>query len=447
MFGKPAKKKTVELDGKQIELQGKPFAISNLFKRKKIPPMPQQPKPAAGTAPFKPQPTPIQPAPFSFKPQTPTPTTPPAQSVQSSQPVPEKKPVQPNKPYVFRFPSGQPKAPTPPKPPPQPKPQAPPSPAPAPRSNLIPPMPSRLSYSKIISSIPLPTFKPVAAQSQGSTPSRIRLYIQGVGSKHPELEAALKKEGMKTTLYDFVKRIMIFSLIFSIVIGVVLAIVFYELLQSPAKAVLLALLMSVTIFIVSFRFFLNFPTAKGQSSAKKVERDILFAARDLIIALRSGMPLFNAITSVSSGYGEASKEFLKIVERVQLGTPLEDAIDQTVSTTRSPSFRKIMLQASVSIRVGADVTAALQSVIDQLSQERLIELRRYGQKLNAIAMFYMLFGIILPSMGIAVLTILTTFIPVFSVDAKLLALVVVGIVFLQVIFLQMIRSSRPVFTM
>ena len=33
------------------------------------------------------------------------------------------------------------------------------------------------------------------------------------------------------------------------------------------------------------------------------------------------------------------------------------------------------------------------------------------------------------------------------VDAKLLALVVVGIVFLQVIFLQMIRSSRPVFTM
>jgi flagellar protein FlaJ len=201
------------------------------------------------------------------------------------------------------------------------------------------------------------------------------------------------------------------------------------------------------VFMSTFRTFMNFPTTKGRSSSKKVERDILFAARDLIIALRSGMPLFNAITSVSSGYGEASKEFLKIVERVQLGTPLEDAIDIVVSQSRSPSFRKIMLQASVSIKVGADVTSALQSVIDQLAQERVIELRRYGQRLNAIAMFYMLFGIILPSMGIAVLTILTTFIPIFSVDVTLLEAVVLGIIFLQVVFLQMIRSSRPVFSM
>ena len=47
------------------------------------------------------------------------------------------------------------------------------------------------------------------------------------------------------------------------------------------------------------------------------------------------MPLFNAITSVSSGYGDASKEFAKIVEKVQLGTPLEDAMDQTVSESKS----------------------------------------------------------------------------------------------------------------
>ena len=132
---------------------------------------------------------------------------------------------------------------------------------------------------------------------------------------------------------------------------------------------------------------------------------------------------------------------------MQLGTPLEDAIDEIVSATKSPSFRKIMLQASVSIKVGADVTSALQSVIDQLTQERVIELRRYGQRLNAIAMFYMLFGIILPSMGIAVLTILTTFIPIFPVNVTLLEVVVVGLIFLQVVFLQMIRSSRPVFSM
>ena len=237
---------------------------------------------------------------------------------------------------------------------------------------------------------------------------------------------------------------LMFAIIFTVAISAVAVVMLYKVLGNPVVAVVLGVLIAFAVFTSTFKSFLNFPTAKGRTSSKKVERDILFAARDLIIALRSGMPLFNAITSVSSGYGEASKEFLKIVEKVQLGQPLED---DTVSATKSPSFRKIMLQASVSIRVGADVTAAVQSVIDQLAQERVIELRRYGQRLNAIAMFYMLFGIILPSMGIAVLTILTTFIPIFSVNATLLDMVVVGLIFLQVIFLQMIRSSRPVFTM
>src|SRR5208283_3397400 len=127
--------------------------------------------------------------------------------------------------------------------------------------------------------------------------------------------------------------------------------------------------------------------------------------------------------------------------------PLEDAIDKTVDETKSQSFRRLMLQASVSIRAGADVVSALQGVIDQLDQERVIELRRYGQRLNAIAMFYMLFGIILPSMGVAVITILTTFIAIFTVTPAVLAFVVIGVLFLQIVFLQLIRTSRPVFTM
>jgi hypothetical protein len=59
----------------------------------------------------------------------------------------------------------------------------------------------------------------------------------------------------------------------------------------------------------------------------------------------------------------------------------------------------------------------------------------------------MLFGIILPSMGVAVLTILTTFIALFTVTPTLLEGALVGIAFLQIVFLQLIRTSRPTFTM
>ncbi len=289
--------------------------------------------------------------------------------------------------------------------------------------------------------------KPQKEKPVGKKTSSLKTYLQSIGAKKKGLEAALREQGMKVGLYEFVRNMFFASLALGMVLGATIFILFQHIgLQLPQSIIFGGLLGGVS-FYLSFQMFLNFPTHKGGASAKNIERDILFAARDMIISLRSGMPLFNAITSVSTGYGDASKEFAKIIERVQLGLPLEDSIDQTVSESKSVSFRRLMLQAAVSIRAGADIVSALQSVIDQLSQERIIELRRYGQRLNAIAMFYMLFGIILPSMGIAVITILTTFIAIFTVNTTVLEFAIVGIIFLQIVFLELITSSRPVFSL
>jgi hypothetical protein len=80
-------------------------------------------------------------------------------------------------------------------------------------------------------------------------------------------------------------------------------------------------------------------------------------------------------------------------------------------------------------------------------QERIIDLRRYGQKLNALAMFYMLFGVIFPSMGIAVATIMSTFINIFPVTYVVLILALVFIGFIQIVLLNVMRNSRPVFAL
>ncbi len=285
------------------------------------------------------------------------------------------------------------------------------------------------------------------ASDKVNRPSGFRTYLEGVGAKKKGLEASLRSQGVKASLYEFVRNMFLAAAVLGIVIGIALFFLFQQIGLALPQTTIFSLLLGFAIFFVGFQTFLNFPLQKGKGSTKNIERDILFTARDMIISLRSGMPLFNAIISVSTGYGDASKEFAKIVERVQTGSSLEDAIDMTVSASKSASFRRIMLQAAVSIRAGADVVGALQSVIDQLSQERIIELRRYGQRLNAIAMFYMLFGIILPSMGIAVVTILTTFIAIFTVNITVLEFALVGIIFLQIVFLKMITSSRPVFTM
>ncbi len=271
-------------------------------------------------------------------------------------------------------------------------------------------------------------------------------YIQSVAFKHPKLEDALTARGVKGTVQDFIKRMMLSAIMMGVLVGAVIVIVLQKTSIALPIRIVLGALIAFAVYRMMFGMFLSYPATKGRKSGKNIERDILFAVRDIIISLRSGMPLYNAITSVSTGYGDASAEFKHIVEMVQVGIPLGDAIDRAIADTSSQSFRRVMLQASVSIKSGSDVISALQSAIDQLSQERLIELRRYGQRLNALAMFYMLFGVILPSMGLAVATILTTFISLFTITPQLLYGALVGIFFLQIIFLQIIRSSRPVFT-
>jgi flagellar protein FlaJ len=286
-----------------------------------------------------------------------------------------------------------------------------------------------------------PTIQPL------KTRSRIYLYIERVEAKHKGLEAALREQGIRENVHDFIQRMLTAAIMIAVVLAVSVFFLLLNVGLPLINGIIFAIVIGISAYYIAFGEFLNYPSMRAKTASKNIERDILSAARDMIISLRSGMPLFNAIVAISTGYADASKEFAKVVERVQLGLPLEDAIDQTVSETKSASFKRMMLQASTSIKAGADVIDALESVISQLTEERVIESRRYGQKLNAIAMFYMLFGIILPSMGIAVLVILTTFIAIFTVTPTVLAFALVGIVFLQLVFMELIIGSRPTFTM
>ncbi len=289
-------------------------------------------------------------------------------------------------------------------------------------------------------------------QNNKQTITKFQLYVAKVVAKQKGLEMILRDQGIKGGPEKFVKRMLFSAIIVAIVIGIITMVLFDKILAmkvaNPAPiAVLLGAVIAFGGYNALFRQFLRFPFSKSKSEGKEIEKGILFAARDMIISLRSGVPLFNAMTAVSSGYGVASKEFVKIISLIQLGMPMDQAMEEISNSSSSKTFKRIMLQASVSIKEGADIVQALQEVVDQVMQERVIELRRYGQRLNALSMFYMLFGIIFPSMGVAVLTILTTFVNVFTVTTSFLIFVLIFIAILQFIFIMVMKNSRPIFSM
>ena len=272
-------------------------------------------------------------------------------------------------------------------------------------------------------------------------------YVESVVKRRKKLGAQLLGTGMKESPQEFVRKMLLYALAISIVVGVAVAALFFRIGEPASITLMLSFVLWFAVYQVSFNRFLMYPAQRPKAMGKLVERDVIFAARDIVVGMRSGMPLFNAIASVSTGYGETSKEFARIVELVQLGMPMEQAMDEVSSRSEAPTFKRLMLQASVSIKAGVDVTATLQDVVDEAMQERIIDIRRYGQKLNALAMFYMLFGVIFPSMGVAVLTIMSTFISVFPVTYVILLLVLVFIGFIQIVLLNLMRRARPVFIM
>jgi flagellar protein FlaJ len=261
-----------------------------------------------------------------------------------------------------------------------------------------------------------------------------------VVKQFPDLARKLEMADMDIDPRDFAARTLMNALAMMIIFTIVLAM----LASVFSFPLLLVALIAPVLFFVFFIMGMGAVDVKISQKAKEVDRDSLFAGRDMLIALKSGAPLFNALMGVRKDYGATSREFQKIVEKIDSGIPAEIALQQAYEANRAPSFRRVILQILMSMRSGSDVATGLEAALNQISQEQVIEIKRYGQKLNPIAMFYMLFAIILPSLGVAIGVILSSFVSV-DVDFTTLTIVLVGLAIAQYTFLTIIRSSRPNF--
>ncbi|MEM3555186.1 MAG: type II secretion system F family protein [Candidatus Micrarchaeia archaeon] len=267
-----------------------------------------------------------------------------------------------------------------------------------------------------------------------------RRIVGVVVKQFPDLPRKLEMADMAIDPKDFVARTLVNALVMMVLFTFVLS-----LLASEMKFPLIFVaLIAPIIFFAFFMMGMGAVDVRISQKAREVDRDALFAGRDILIALKSGAPLFNALVGVRKDYGATSREFQKIVEKIDSGIPPEIALQQAYESNKAPSFRRIILQILMSLRSGSDIATGLETALNQISQEQVIEIKRYGQKLNPIAMFYMLFAIILPSLGVAIGVILSSFINL-GVDFGVLLVVLVVLALIQYTFLTIIKSSRPSF--
>ncbi len=265
-----------------------------------------------------------------------------------------------------------------------------------------------------------------------------KTLFQRVSKSFPNLRLKLKQAGMDDKPDLFIKKTFVTS--FYMTTGVVVSLFLVLAKLDVLKGVIFLII--PVIFVVMLFYLMRLPDAKISRKEREISKEIVFAGRFIIIELESGVPLYNAMVNVSKNYEIIGKYFKEITDKVDLGTSIEDALNEAVEFIPSNDFRKILWQIINSIRTGSNVAKALYSVMEQITKDQITEVNRYGKKLNPLAMFYMIVAVILPSLGMTMLIILSSFIQ-FELSLTILIALAGFLGFVQFMFISLVKFSRP----
>jgi flagellar protein FlaJ len=259
-----------------------------------------------------------------------------------------------------------------------------------------------------------------------------------LAAKNPLLKKQLKMAKVNKTPREFIKDTLKNAFMMSI--GLTVLVFFY--IDKNGKP----LWYLVPIFLALFYFFYFFSSmqlkAKIIKRRKDIDREVLFAGRYLLVKLNSGQPLINALIDASKSYGVASGYFKEIVRDIELGKPIEQALSDAAEYSPSDKFRKIIFQISNALSIGIDVTEFLDATLNEIADQQIIEITRYGKKLNSITLFYMLFAVVLPSLGLTIFIVVASLSNI-HVDWSFFIVMLIFLIMLQSMFLIIYKSIRP----
>jgi flagellar protein FlaJ len=258
----------------------------------------------------------------------------------------------------------------------------------------------------------------------------------------PSLDIDLEQAGFDMNGRDYLS-IALFSSIFMFIIMFSIFAVITIHFVDPSKVLMMSTLIGMVFFFITFLYIKKYPKLLLKKRMANIERNMIYALRHMYVQVTSGVSLFEAIASVSQGdYGEISNEFKSALKMINTGIPIEKALEEM--TVRNPSlyFRRSMWQISNGVKSGSDIGFILKNIIEYISTEQKIVIRRYGSQLNPLTVAYMMVAVIIPSLGVTFLMVLSSFAKI-PVTEKMFWAILAFVAIFQFMFLGILKSKRP----
>ena len=209
----------------------------------------------------------------------------------------------------------------------------------------------------------------------------------------------------------------------------------------------LYLLLAFTISaVLSFMIFMQislYPKMVVKKKIRDLERNLIFALRTMLIQIKSGVSLFDSMSTIANGdYGALSAEFKEAIDEINTGTMEELALQKLATNNPSLYFRKALWQIVNGMKAGADVSTVLVESVATMSREQKIAINTYGNQLKVFSLIYMMIGVIVPALGLTFLIVLGSF-PQVEIGENLFWMLIASVAVAQFMYIGMIKSKRP----
>lgn len=259
-------------------------------------------------------------------------------------------------------------------------------------------------------------------------------------SKIINLEIDLKQADLKYEERDWISLTIYTSIHW---FSIIFFLIFFLGLVSKTNTFFISLLSSISFSAFVFIYLIFYPRLLISRKVRDIEKNLPFVLRHLLIELRGGVSLFDAFVSVSQqDYGILSKEFKEVVKKISSGYSEIQVLEDLTIKIPSQKFRKTMWQIINSLRSGVEISDVLKDIVNNIINEQRIEIKEYAATLNPIALSFMIFCVIFPTLGLIVLLLLSSFLGM-SIRSEFLYLLLVIIAFIQFNFIGIIKTRRP----
>jgi archaeal flagellar protein FlaJ len=261
----------------------------------------------------------------------------------------------------------------------------------------------------------------------------------------PGIKYDLEKTDIDMDAKEYISHSLVTSLFMLFLLWVVVTPLFFRVRELPLnQSIILGFAIGLAFFLLFFFILMRYPKIVAGKKAEQVDKNLIFALKDLLMQINSGVTLYNSVVNVAkSNYGIVSQEFEKVAKNVKTGMSMSRALEKMAVETDSDYLRRTLWQLLNTIKAGASLKGALKTLIDELAVAQHNKINDYARELNLWTLIYMLFAVAIPTIGSTMLVILSSFAG-FGVTQGTFIVFITITFFVQIALIGFVKNRRPV---